>query len=53
LRARRAETAIAEKLHAMVVLGEVNSRMRDFFDIYALAEDNRFDEKLTPPALNL
>jgi hypothetical protein len=43
LRAYRPETAIAEKLHAMVVLGEANSRMRDFFDVHALSEHNRFD----------
>ncbi len=43
LRAYRAETAIAEKVHAMVMLGSKNSRMRDFFDIYALAEHGRFD----------
>lgn len=43
LRAYRPETAIAEKLHAMVVLGEANSRMRDFFDIHALAQHERFD----------
>ena len=42
LRAYRPETAIAEKLHAMVVLGEANSRMRDFFDIHALAQQGRF-----------
>lgn len=43
LRAYRPETTIAEKLHAMVVLGEANSRMRDFFDIHALAQRERFD----------
>lgn len=43
LRAYRPETAIAEKLHAMVELGEVNSRMRDFFDIHALSRHTRFD----------
>lgn len=43
LRAYRPETSIAEKLHAMVVLGEANSRMRDFFDIHALLQHNRFD----------
>lgn len=32
------ETVIAEKLHAMVVLGAANSRMRDFFDVHALAD---------------
>jgi predicted nucleotidyltransferase component of viral defense system len=43
LRAYRPETAIAEKLHAMVVLGEANSRMRDFFDVFALAERRQFE----------
>ena len=43
LKAYRPETAIAEKLHAMVVLGEANSRMRDFFDIYALSKHHHFD----------
>lgn len=46
LRAYRPETAIAEKFHAMVVLGEANSRMRDFFDIYALAKDQEFGDDL-------
>ena len=44
LRAYRLETAIAEKLHAMAVLGEINSRTRDFFDVYALAEHNRMHD---------
>jgi predicted nucleotidyltransferase component of viral defense system len=43
LRAYCPETAIAEKVHAMVVLGMKNSRMRDFFDIHALAERKSFD----------
>jgi predicted nucleotidyltransferase component of viral defense system len=43
LRAYRPETTIAEKAHAMVTLGSVNSRMRDFFDIYSLAMRMRFD----------
>ena len=43
LRAYRPETAIAEKLHAMVVLGEANSRIKDFFDIHALSRHRRFD----------
>jgi predicted nucleotidyltransferase component of viral defense system len=43
LRAYRPETAIAEKLHAMVELGSKNSRMRDFFDIRALAAAGTFD----------
>lgn len=43
LRAYRPETAIAEKVHAMVTLGSQNSRMRDFFDIQALAAHLAFD----------
>jgi predicted nucleotidyltransferase component of viral defense system len=43
LRAYRPETAVAEKVHTMVVLGIRNSRMRDFFDVYVLAERQSFD----------
>ena len=43
LRAYLPETAIAEKFHAMVELGEANSRMRDFYDIRVLAERRAFD----------
>jgi predicted nucleotidyltransferase component of viral defense system len=43
LRAYRPETAIAEKVHAMVVLGTKNSRTRDFFDVHALSERESFD----------
>jgi hypothetical protein len=37
IRAYPREAVIAEKLHAMVVLGEANTRFRDFFDIFALS----------------
>lgn len=43
LRAYHPETTIAEKLHAMIVLGSKNSRMRNFFDIYQLARRRDFD----------
>jgi predicted nucleotidyltransferase component of viral defense system len=43
LRAYRPETAISEKVHAMVVLGAKNSRMRDFFDVHVLATRESFD----------
>jgi predicted nucleotidyltransferase component of viral defense system len=43
IRAYRRETAIAEKVHAMVELGSKNSRMRDFFDIRALATAETFE----------
>jgi len=37
IRAYPREAVIAEKLHAMVVLGEANTRFKDFFDIFALS----------------
>jgi len=37
------ESAIAEKFHAMVFHGEINSRMKDFFDIWVLATQFHFD----------
>ena len=43
VRAYVPEAAIAEKLHAMVELGSRNSRMRDFFDIQALAGQLAFE----------
>lgn len=42
LRAYRPETAIAEKVHAMVTRGSTNSRMKDFFDVHALAMRREF-----------
>lgn len=36
VRAYPVETAVAEKLQAMVYLGELNSRMKDFFDVWIL-----------------
>jgi predicted nucleotidyltransferase component of viral defense system len=51
LRAYRPETAIAEKVHAMVTLGSKNSRVRDFFDIHALARRQAFDGNVLATAL--
>lgn len=31
------ESLVAEKLHAMVILGDRNSRYKDFYDLYAVA----------------
>ena len=42
LRAYSRETVIAEKFEAMVKLGDLNSRMKDFFDVWALATNQRF-----------
>jgi len=43
LRVYPRETAVAEKFQAMVYLGTVNSRMKDFFDIWLLARQFDFD----------
>jgi hypothetical protein len=43
LRAYPKETVVAEKLHAMVLLGIANSRMKDFFDVWFLAMNFEFD----------
>ncbi len=37
LRAYATETVIAEKFHAMVMLGLRNSRLKDYFDLHAIA----------------
>lgn len=37
------ETAIAEKFEAMAKLGPINSRMKDFFDIWLLSRQFEFD----------
>ena len=43
LRAYPLETVIAEKYHAMTILGSMNSRMKDFFDIWLLSSQYIFD----------
>jgi hypothetical protein len=42
LRAYARETVIAEKFQAMVALGRVNSRMKDFYDIWILSRSFEF-----------
>jgi hypothetical protein len=44
LRAYPRETVIAEKFHAMVVLGRANSRMKDFYDIWVLKRLFKFKD---------
>lgn len=36
-------TVVAEKLEAMVLLGEANSRMKDFYDLWFLSRSFEFD----------
>ena len=45
------ETAIAEKLEAAVVLGIANSRMKDFHDLFTLAQNFSFDGELLASAV--
>jgi hypothetical protein len=45
------ETTIAEKLHAAVVLGTANSRMKDFFDIHWLCCHQSFRGKTLHEAI--
>lgn len=43
LRSYPVYTVIAEKLEAMVLLGEANSRMKDFYDVWFLSRRFEFD----------
>jgi len=45
------ETAIAEKLQVIVALGELNSRMKDFFDIWLLASQYAFEGRILRRAI--
>lgn len=39
------ETVVAEKFEAMVSLGENNSRMKDFFDVYRILNDSKLNDE--------
>jgi len=43
LRAYRPETSIAEKFETIVSRGLLNSRLKDYFDIYVLSLNESFD----------
>jgi hypothetical protein len=51
IRAYPPETVIAEKFQAMVVLGTVNSRMKDFFDLWYMARSMEFEMGLLREAI--
>jgi Nucleotidyl transferase AbiEii toxin, Type IV TA system len=44
VRAYPKATVVAEKLHAVTVLGMTNSRMKDFFDLWVLLHDTTTDD---------
>ena len=45
------EAVVAEKLEAMVVLGDRNSRIKDFFDLHHLASRFEFDRAILAEAV--
>ena len=45
LRAYPRETVVAEKLHAIALLGLRNSRLKDYFDLYALVREGALDDR--------
>lgn len=51
LRAYSRETSVAEKFEAMVKLGLLNSRMKDFFDIWLLCQQYEFDGETLATAI--
>ncbi len=51
LKAYRPETSIAEKLETIVSLELLNSRLKDYFDIYALSEHETFDGTVLSQAI--
>jgi hypothetical protein len=51
LRAYPPETVVAEKVQAMVALGMLNSRMKDFFDLWAVSQTFPFEGAVLSDAL--
>ena len=51
LRAYPPETVVAEKFQALVSLGIVNSRMKDFYDLWAISETFSFDGTVVAEAI--
>lgn len=51
LRAYHPATVVAEKLNAMVVLGALNSRMKDFYDMHVILANMDIDDKILRAAI--
>lgn len=51
IRAYSRETVVAEKTQAIVALGLANTRLKDFYDLWVLANDEPLDEARTTLAL--
>lgn len=51
IKAYSKETVVAEKFHAMVILGIANSRMKDFYDLWIMSKQFDFDGSLLTEAI--
>ncbi|CAD6875443.1 nucleotidyl transferase AbiEii/AbiGii toxin family protein [Methylomonas fluvii] len=51
IRAYPRYTVVAEKLEALTSLGVLNSRMKDFFDLWVLAKHSDFEGALLASAV--
>lgn len=45
-------TVIAEKLHAIALLGMVNSRLKDYLDLYVLLSNEQIDNQILTKAIH-
>ena len=45
------ETVVAEKFQTMIDRGTINSRMKDFFDVYTILKSGKVDSKLLKEAV--
>jgi predicted nucleotidyltransferase component of viral defense system len=46
------ETIISEKFHAIIKIGRLNSRLKDYYDIWLLSEVMKFDSIILEDAIN-
>lgn len=52
IKAYSIETVIAEKFAAMIDLGESNSRMKDFYDVYKILSSPEYDKDILQEAIS-
>lgn len=45
------ETVVAEKVEAMIHLGNLNSRMKEFYDVWRLSQQFEFDAEVLSEAI--
>ena len=46
------ETVIAEKFQTMIARAEANSRMKDFYDLYTILQEGKYDSVVLSEAIN-